>query len=281
MTKKNEPKNEVQVWTPSEFAGSDLLPMSVTPESNAVVAVEGVPVVGSENIEQDDLILPQLSLLQGMSDAVTSEQGPEKAKPGRFLHTLTQEVYEPPLRVLLVYHWKSRAMFPKDNDPRFAGVEPCLSRDGKVGTVYGACAECDYTEWGENRQPPMCSEAHNFVAMTDSGPAVLRFSRTSYKAARKFLSAFTMAQAMGKNIWAHPCIVTVKSAQKMVQGKNVTYYMMEPAWQVGESVPPDWHRAAYALYQQVKTAHESGALGAQEPEEKRASPKQNFDDVPY
>jgi len=281
MTKKTEKTDAVQLWTPSEFKGSDLLPMNATPATEAL-AVEGVPLVGSENIEQQDLVLPQLSLLQGMSEAVTSEQGPENAKPGRFLHTLTQDIYEPPLRVLLVYHWKSRAMFPKEQDSRFAGVEACMSPDGKVGSVYGSCDECDYTQWGENRQAPMCSEAHNFVAMTDAGPAVLRFSRTSFKAARKFLSGFAMAQAQGKNLWAHPAIVTTKSASKQVQGKNVTYYMMEVAWQQSEAVPPDWHKAAYALYQQVSAAHKRGGLGAQEEKPSQPSATQrDFGDVPY
>jgi len=49
MTEKKKTE-AVQLWTPSEFKGSDLLPMNATPATEAL-AVEGVPLVGSENIE--------------------------------------------------------------------------------------------------------------------------------------------------------------------------------------------------------------------------------------
>lgn len=246
-----EENNAVQLWTPEPFEGTDLLPVSI--------AGQGQPdLTGRENVEGSDLILPQLQLLQGQSDVCTSGDV-EGAVPGKFYLTSTQEVLEPPIRVLLCAHTRSRALFPKDK-PEFAGKETCISKDGVEGTVYGSCDNCEHKMWGENNRPPLCSESHNFTALTPYGPAVIRFARTSFKTARQFLTTWTLTP---KPLWAHPAVILAKKDSKEVGGKMSTFYKMELRWLQRETVPAGAQAACSAVHAQVSAAHEAGKFGTE------------------
>ena len=250
--KKTEKKDEVVVWQPKqEFKGTDLVP-----DLKPVTALMEPPggVMGRENVEPTDLILPSLMLLQGMSEPVT--EGEEGAQPGKFWLSTAGEVKEPPLRLLIVHHSRSRALFPQPNNQRSAGLTKCLSRDCITGTEYGDCDGCDHKKWGERNEPPPCSESHNFVAWTDYGPAVLRLAKSSFKAARNFLTTWTMSN---KNLWAHLAIVTVKKQTKALSdGQQATYFTLDIRWDQREDVPPEFQENAVELYKQIQQAHEAG-----------------------
>ena len=246
-------KNEVAAWTPQPFDGADLLPDLSTKHD---LAAGGL--VGRENVEPEDLVLPTLLLLQGMSEPVTEQI--EGAQPGKFWLSTAGEVINPPLRVVLVHHSRSRALFPQPNNPRTSGLKKCLARNGITGTEYGSCDACEHQKWGPNNEAPACAESHNFVASTKYGPCVLRLAKTSYKAARNFLTTWTMSP---KNLWAHPAIISVKKQQRVLSdGQKATYFTMEMRWQTKEDVPPDHQESALAIYKQIQDAHESGRFGS-------------------
>lgn len=250
----------VAVWEPKKFPGNDLLPMD---QCSAVEAVEGVPeLVGRDHVDPDDLVLPALNLLHGTSSAVTD--GVEGAVPGRFMHTGTEEVLpEGNIRLILAHHHKGNALFPKEGE-RYAGIETCISPDGVEGTVYGACEECrKCLDWdNDNNQPPLGAEVHHFVGFTSMGPVMLRFSRSSYKAANKFISSWMTSR---KNLWAHPVVVRVVQGDKTLPtGKVTKFFTLQMAWQVTEKVPAELQLAAYELYKSVAQKHETGNLKSQD-----------------
>lgn len=242
-----EDKNRIEVWQPQDFKGSDLLPV------NSIGGDDHL--VGRENVEQADLILPTLELLQGQSDAVT--QGVEGAQPGKFYLPTIQEVFDSPIRVMLVGHLRG-AFMPEADDK---STELCMSHDGIVGTKYGDCESCVYSQWGEDGSPPPCAKSHKFIAMTDFGPAILRFAKTSYKAARRFLTAWTCSR---NNLWDFPVVVGTSMEQATIKGKKVTYYTMDLKWDRKETVPSAGRTAAMEFFEQVSSAHESGKLKTSE-----------------
>lgn len=244
-------KNEITPWQPTEFAGSDLLPIAL-----------GKPMdtVGRQHIEVEDLILPSLKLLQGSSEEV--KQGVDGARAGLFWLSGVEEAFSPPLRVLAVAHTKSRSLFPKEDRPEHDGLEECRSKDAKQGTRYGSCADCPYSQWDNvNGKPPACSESHNFTVLTPMGPAVMRFARTSIKSAKKLLTSWSMSQSP---LWAHPLVVYTKTRTDKVNGRDSTTHVMETKWLQREDVPPHVQDAARAVYTQVMTAHEHGKFGTTE-----------------
>ncbi len=247
--------DELTVWKPLKFEGTDLLPVKRDAEP-----VDDIPIVGRENIEASNLILPTLTLLQGSSDAVKEGIVDYKDNApivGHFMLSTTGEYFKPPLRVLIVHHNRARVMFPRDpnKEPDFAGVEMCVSKDADEGTTYGSCHPCKYRLWRPNKVRPMCSEQHCFVAMTPSGPAMLRFGGKSFKAGNSFVSQ--LAYAAGTNVWNHPVKLT---AHPDVNPEGQSYVRMEMRWMLGENTPHDYRLAAYGLFKTIKEAWEQGRL---------------------
>jgi len=250
----DDTKNEVQLWKPDPFSGTDLLPLDY--------ATQKVDLTGREHIDASDLILPRLKLLQATSDECMDEDTPD-AKPGKLFHSGAKEVFDPPIRTLFVAHTKSRGMFPKEDNPRFQGLSRCISRDGITGDTYGDCSECAYLKWGDRNEPPLCSDSHNFTALTPFGPAIVRFSRTSYKTARELLTTWHMSP---KPLFCHPVQLGVRRDTKEIQGKNVTFFKLEVKWLQRETVPPLVQDAARALQERISTAHEQGKFGGDDEE---------------
>lgn len=260
MPSKQSKTDAVAVWQPKEFDGNDLIPYEAC---TAVEQVEGIPLVGNENIDPDDMVLPALALLHGTSSAVTD--GVPDAVPGRFMHTGTEEVLPPgDVRLIIAHYHKGNALFPKD-EARYEGIETCISADGIEGTVYGRCDECRKCFWkndGSREEPPLGAEVHHFVCMTSLGPAMLRMTRSSYKAGSQFLS---QKASSGKNFWAHPVVVRVVQGDKTLPtGKVTKFFTLQMAWQRTENVPPELQLAAYELYKSVKAKHETGNLKSQD-----------------
>ena len=247
-----EAKNEVTVWKPTEFAGSDLLPVAL--------GAKKADTVGRENVSSEDLIFPSLKILQGSSDEV--KKGIEGARAGLFWLTGLEEPFKPPLRVLPVAHTKSRTLFPKSDRPEHVGLEECRSRDGLTGSRYGDCANCPYKEWdNENNRRPACSESHNFTVLTAFGPAVLRFQNTNYKAGKKLVSAWSMSPDA---LWEHPLVLTTSTRTDKVNGQDSITHLVDTKWVQRETVPPHVQAAARAIFEQVTAAHESGRFGTQD-----------------
>jgi hypothetical protein len=246
---------EITIWEQPEFEGTSLIPSvgQVTALANPC------RLVGRENVDTDDLIVPSISLLQGMSDAVTS--GLPGARPGLFQHSNTGEILEPPLKCIVIHYHKSNAFFPQeDKYPELAGKEPCISRDAVTGNVHGDCEECGLClNWMDDGRPPAGAQSHVFTVLTDEGPAVIRFGRTSFKAGKKFLSQWSFSS---KNLWAHPVLIAVASDTKeLMGGKKATFYKMDMKWLRGEEVPSDWQDACLEMHKRISGAHEEGKFG--------------------
>lgn len=257
MTEEDN-KQEIALWQPKKFDGADMLPISFlsTPSDKDE---HGNALVGRGNIEKEDMILPTIRLLQGMSQAVTD--GVEGAQPGLFMHSASQTIYKPPLRLIVVAHHKSNAFYPQANNLAHRGLERCISRDAVKGDRYGFCEECrKCLDWGENGQPPLGSQSHVFTVLTEEGPAVMRFNRTSFKAARQFITTWNMGR---KNLWAHPVVIrTNKSTKDLPGGQKATFFSMAPLWQTTEVVPPSMQTAAQAFHEVVMAAHQEGRFGS-------------------
>lgn len=239
--------NQLTVWKTSKLEGvTDLIPK---PEQFTI----GKPAPESlGEMDQGDLIVPTLQLLQPTSDACNEIEG---AKAGLFLLDATEEIFAPPLRLFIVFMHNGR--FKPDDEPK--GVAQCVSSDGVVGTTFGACDACQYKDWGldsEGNNYRACSDSRVFYAILPNGsPARIRFSKTSFKAARQFL---TRASIERKNLWAHPTIVTVQQRRNEV--KKATYYTASLSWDVRDVTPPEWCDAASEAYRFIKQGWEDGRL---------------------
>lgn len=267
-------EKENQITSHQSFQGSDLLPKLLDAQ------LPSAEVVGYDNVEPEDMVLPVLKCLQGMSPEVT-EHADSGARAGKFFVTSTQRVLEPPVRVLVVQHHRARALFPNErNNPK--GLERCLSADAIKGSRYGYCSDCEHAEWHDS-EPPACSLAHNFIIATEDGPAILRFSRTSLRAGKDFISGCKFS-IPSKPLWAHPAILRAVAATSRINGKDVTYYKMSLAWDRDTVTSDPLQAMAKGLYSQVHAAFNAGKLApADEADEPGPTKKaEEFDDkIPF
>ena len=248
--------DELVAWEPKKFDGSDLLPI--------VAQTNDLEVVGDDNIEDSDTVIPTLKLLQGT--AVNEVEG---SHAGQFYNTVTKELFDSPLRVLIIAHSKGASFFP----PEGSDLKSCYSLDGVEGIEYGLCSQCGKSEWDRtdpnNHKKPICNKQHKIIVMTPSGPAMMRFQSTSYKALQGVLTAKKMQR---KNFFDHPAVITKDGPHEMVGkgGKKFTYYKIQVKWDTRDQVPLDIRKQALETYKGLREAQSHGRLkGSDEGESDR------------
>jgi len=259
MTEEQKHKLQIEVWSPRTLKVGDREATSLVPLPTQLQPPTE-EVVGDENIDIDDMVLPELKLCQ----SVTEEVQEGIARPGQYVLTTTQEVYDSPLQVLLIFHSKGRALFP--NDAKGTGhLELCLSNDSLTGTTYGDCESCEHKEWpteeqkarNSNLNSPACSLQHNFVVLLPQGPAVVRFGRTSFKAAKKFLTSFKWSKT---NLWANVAVLRSRAQKKQMSSGQVTYYTHELVWDPQDPTPAAYRTGAREAFDLLKEMHDSARL---------------------
>jgi len=172
-----------------------------------------------ENSEEDQQILPRMTLVHALSEAV--EMG--DAKADTIIYSPTGKEYAPPgkpFAVIPLFYWRGRILFP----PRETGAtQPiCKSIDGKrgMGLPGGECITCDKAVWqkdsqtGKNVRPP-CVGERNFAFWIPGSPAgeeiaVCSFTKTSERAGRNLLNRL---RALNKPPFAYTFMLNSKQEE--------------------------------------------------------------------
>lgn len=247
-------KQELQKWEPSEFDGSDLLPVIDDGKT-----YNAVPVIEEDDVEAEDMVLPVLKVLHGTSDEIMGQL--EGAVPGKLFFSGNQSVIEPPARIIVVHRFRGNALFPQKKNPAHEGLEACISRDGVTGSKYGACETCKKcTEWGPDNEPPAGSKTQQFVVLTSHGLCMFRVQLSNKfvtKATREFMTRRTTT---GRNWFCHPSILTVQT----VSSDENTWFSPKLCWQESEIVPPAVQKECHEWYEKITDALEHGRLSEDE-----------------
>ncbi len=263
--------DELTLWEPKKFEGTDLLPI-LLPKND-------LEVVGDDNIEDGDTVLPTIKLLQGT--AVNDVPG---ASAGQFYNTVTTELFDSPLRVLIISHAKGNSFFTDDKNPAHKDLKDCYSLDGVEGTVYGLCSECGRNEWDRSTNPhtkPDCNKQHKIIMMTPSGPAMMRFQSTSYKALQGLLTAKKMQR---KNFFDHPAHIIADGPHKKQEkgGREFSFFKLVVKWDTSEPVPLAIRQTALETYKGLREAQSHGRLkGSDDGAEANTSASKDYGDIPF
>ena len=162
----------------------------VAPGAAGPLAVRGEPdeLDAAQELRPDELVIPQVKLVQGVSRDADSRQA------GSFYNTITKE-YTSELRVAVLALSRSRSLFVSD---KFSDPPVCVSDDGnkpreqvKVADAVSelmtgpTCKVCWASQWGTARQGmgkgQACRFSYNLLCMdpVDEMPFLLRVSGTS------------------------------------------------------------------------------------------------------
>lgn len=159
-------------------------------------------VPGMENVTPQELRVPVLKLVQAQSkmDGASDHVGQwHNSVTGEFL---TNPAY------LIIGVAKGRVMFPTEynaeNKPTCGSDEGKKPREEYVGkeieqivtnattgkkqinilVIPPSCVDCPFAKWGDDGEPPACSEVNTFAFVGEDGlPGVFQASRTAMKSA--------------------------------------------------------------------------------------------------
>ena len=209
-------------------------------------------VPGMENVQPGELKVPLLKLVQG-----TSRIDGAADHLGEWHNSVTGE-FETNPELLIIGIAKGRVMFPAtysaDNKPlcgsndgfapreEYRGAEiKAVSQDEHGDpvvvsvTIPLACAECPFSQWGENT-PPRCKEVATFAGMQHEGmPALIQVMSTGMK---HVSSLKTMIAANGIR-------KTIRLSS--VQEKNETGVYYVPVFLLGGKPDKEWQATAMRL----------------------------------
>lgn len=169
--------------------------------------------MGKENIGQQDLEIPRLKLIQGLSKEL---QLYDDLRPGNFFHTASETIFDEPFRVVPIFFdrryilWRpledgggilARADDGVHWSPADATFDVKLDKkDGGHKVTWRTkktVAESGLANWGtmnpaDTNSPPAATLMYNFLLafpdMPELMPAVLTFQRSSIKIGRKFMT---------------------------------------------------------------------------------------------
>jgi hypothetical protein len=206
-----EEQNLPALLQPSTFDGTDLVPTQQ-------IVVQRSDLV---DIDPEEMPLPIMRVGQGQSEFVNAR--PDAL--GKFYVELTDDVFDSPLRAILLSISKGYILLPDDTDPEQKNLQTCYSDDRKQGIVYGDCQTCGMCDWNltrelHGRDRPWGSETWTFYLLTQQGVVLFTASSSSAKEARRFA-----AQAATMGPQSFPVVIRLKSATKTKDnGKSFTYY---------------------------------------------------------
>ncbi len=138
---------------------------------------------GLGKIETEDRLIPRLKIMQPLSPEV--DEG--IAKPGDFLNSIAKKVYGKEIQVIPIAWRKSRVYWAKRED---GGEILCQARDAVNGTVYGLCADCDYSKW-HDKEAPICTAIINMLMLVNNAELIAcSFMKTSYGTGKQLINLF-------------------------------------------------------------------------------------------
>lgn len=196
---------------PRASVPAQVKPASLPADTNLPAFMRNDADLGKENIRQQDMEIPRLKLMQGLSPELEQFDG---LRPGHFFHPAAEFIFDGPFRAVPVYmdmryilwrprdsgggilaraddgvHWSpSSGEFTVQLDKKDGGhtvtwrLAPTVQQSGLAnwGTMYP----------GDPNSPPAATLMYNFLLAfpdePDLLPAVLSFQRSSIKIGRRF-----------------------------------------------------------------------------------------------
>jgi hypothetical protein len=200
-------------------------------------------------LEQEDVTIPRIVILQGLSPEVTEGRG----KPGEFfIKGLERNLGDDPVEIVILMRSKSRIRW---QDLTLGGGILCQSRDSKTGTgdPGGSCESCPHSAWTGTGKPT-CDLYQNLIVVLrqdeDWFPVALSGNRTKLKALKNLNSLLLTELAKQRPLFAKS--YSLESVNK-TSSKGLKYfsYRISPA-NNNAMIPQEEQQRAYAIYNSLK-----------------------------
>jgi hypothetical protein len=154
---------------------------------------------GTEGADRESYAIPFLAVLQPMSPAVVDGVN-EKAKPGKFINTVTGDVYDSPLVIPCAFQRRWLRWTPRELGGGFKGelMTPEVNKLREDGAVKDLDGRLYYPEADGSVNPKKCDRLadtrSHFVMIVDAAdadigtPAVFPLTSTGTKTSKNWLA---------------------------------------------------------------------------------------------
>jgi hypothetical protein len=160
------------------------------------------------------------------------------------LYTSFGSKIERPLRFVPLYGFEMNRMFPQDGT---LGRPVCMAPDGKLGGLFGKCAECQYLPMGKNNTGDKtdCDNVLTYIVLAQT----LRLYRLEFaKSSRKAGSRINQLASEGDAIWDRWLALNTV-LQHNEKGKDYNIFTISSA---NQASPTHIREAAEALYHMLR-----------------------------
>jgi hypothetical protein len=180
-------------------------------ESEIAKPAEGPEILGLEEFDTGDLIIPRYKIVQPTSKLGT---------PGLFRNNLSNEEVER-LNVVVLKAAKGRVCWSEnlDEDPicrSSDGLQPSDNVETPINSICGRKENgrrfepvCDNATWGEKSERPLCDEVINLLCIgkDDKVPFFISLHGKQLRPCRAFLSAIGLRK---KSLYEYQTTLTLK-----------------------------------------------------------------------
>lgn len=158
--------------------------------------ISGEKAAGFEEVDmQQDIIMPRLAILQGLSGLVVEGKG----KMGELANSVNKEIYGESAEIIPLFLFKTRIMFEKGRGLVLLSRDALTvsqTAEGYEEYLGKHCEDLDECQW-HGKEPPQFSLVYNFpsllVGRLREFPISASFLRTGAKAGKTLISMAVMA----------------------------------------------------------------------------------------
>lgn len=118
---------------------------------------------GTEMIRASDMVMPRMALCQSNTPQRKAQNilYIKDLQEGQFFNTLTKEIYGTSVHIIPLFFYYSRIMFKPFDE---GGGIICQAPDG-IHCALANGGPCMHQAWGNDGQPPECTELFNFPCL--------------------------------------------------------------------------------------------------------------------
>lgn len=201
-------------------------------------------------MEQEDVTIPRIVILQGLSPEVTEGKG----KPGEFfIKGFERNLGKGPVELVVIMRSKSRIRW---RDLKLGGGLLCQSADAKVGQgdPGGDCEKCQFAAWVGTDGKPACDLYQNVIVVLrkdeDWIPMALSGNRTKLKPIKNLNSLLMLEMSKGRPLFSKSYNIEAMQRQNQ-QGLMYFTYRISPA-NNNEQLPIEDQRRAMQVFTSIR-----------------------------
>lgn len=201
-------------------------------------------------MEQEDVTIPRIVILQGLSPEVTEGKG----SPGQFyVKGFERNLGKGPVELVVIMRSKSRIRW---RDLKLGGGLLCQSNDAKVGQgdPGGDCEKCQFAAWVGQDGKPVCDLYQNVIVVLrkdeDWIPMALSGNRTKLKPIKNLNSLLMLEMSKGRPLFSKSYNIEAMQRQNQ-QGLMYFTYRISPA-NNNEQLPIEDQKRAMQVFTSIR-----------------------------